>query len=79
MQFNFDTDISEEEQYWGKHFKEMLMPISEWKNLVETGFFIDYDGHGSLVSGDKVCETVFRPSDVNNIPPEATHIIWYNR
>ena len=79
MQYKFDIDISVEKEFWGKDFEEMLMPIEEWKKYVQLGYFIDYDGYGSLVNKNKVCKTSFYPSDIDELPKEATHIIWYNR
>jgi hypothetical protein len=51
------------------------MTIEEFRSLVERGFLIDYDGHGTGVNkrGEVVCESV-RPSRVDEIPADAAFI-----
>lgn len=56
-----------------------LMTVEEFKNAVTNGFFIDYDGSGepAKILVDK--SVSIRPSKVNEIPADATHIVWYNK
>lgn len=60
-----------------------LMSIEEYKQAVEYGSFIDYDGSGELLiykDGDYYPLGFSTwPSVVNEIPAEATHIDWFNR
>lgn len=62
-----------------------VMTFEEWKDAVELGFFIDYDGYGcpmkdgklaSKKNGEWVC---ISPSEIDEWPEGATHIEWYNR
>lgn len=57
-----------------------LMTVEEFKANVESGGFIDYDGMGHAVRGDEVDESFYvYPSEVDKIPEDATHILWFNR
>jgi hypothetical protein len=54
--------------------------IDEFKEHCESGGFIDYDGFGHPVKDSK-CDPSFivKPSEIENIPVDATHVVWYNR
>jgi hypothetical protein len=54
--------------------------VDEFKDCVEHGLFIDYDGFGYPVK-DGLADTgiYIIPSEVDRIPEEATHIVWFNR
>lgn len=57
-----------------------LIPVAVFKECCKTGAFVDYDGHGYPCRyglQDERCQ--IRPSRVENIPADATHICWYNR
>ncbi|GAF85281.1 unnamed protein product [marine sediment metagenome] len=60
-----------------------LMTIEEWKECVEGGGFIDYDGSGNYATKDKVSNKSVSPSDVEagrfRTDVEFTHIMWYNK
>lgn len=58
-----------------------IIPIDVFKDCVETGFFIDYDGHGQAYDVDKKVSygPIIRPSTVHLIPDTVTHIDWYNK
>lgn len=65
-----------------------LMTVEDWLAAVKQGAFIDYDGHGRAVKGDKMDgRSMFLedsgaiiPSDGDSrIPLDATHIMWFNR
>jgi len=54
--------------------------IAEFKECVSSGAFIDYDGHGYPVKDGYADKNIFiKPSGLNKIPADATHIVWYNR
>ena len=54
--------------------------VEEFRDCVECGGFIDYDGFGHPVKDGKANEDIWvKPSKVNQIPKDATHIVWYNR
>lgn len=57
-----------------------VMPVSEFKDAVHAGVFIDYDGHGYPAQDGVMNRDIkILPSTVANIPEDATHIIWFNR
>lgn len=54
--------------------------VTEFLEFVDSGAFIDYDGYGNPVKDNKADLTkIIKPSMVNKIPKDATHIVWYNR
>lgn len=60
-----------------------IMPLNEWLDCVQSGGFIDYDGHGSLATKSGYSSVDISPSDITvlkvKIPSWVTHIVWYNR
>lgn len=57
------------------------MTIGEWKECVEGGGFIDYDGYGDLATETECSNIEISPSQAfkYEIPDWATHICWYNK
>lgn len=54
--------------------------IAEFYEQVATGGFIDYDGHGHPAKDKLMDPYIFiKPSRLEDIPKDATHIIWYNK
>ena len=54
--------------------------IEEFEAHCRCGAFIDYDGFGYPVKAKKANNTiVIQPSNLHDIPEDATHIVWYNR
>lgn len=55
--------------------------IKEFLEHVESNSFIDYDGWGYPVKNKLADESIpIIPSRANqDIPKDATHIVWYNR
>ena len=54
--------------------------IEEFLNCVKCGAFIDYDGFGFPVKDKLADESIeVKPSKIDKIPKDATHIVWYNR
>ena len=69
---------------------DCLMTLEEWKDNVEWGGFIDYDGFGYFATATQESNIEVYPSDYWNGPMKekqhawyqpdwATHIVWYNR
>jgi len=56
-----------------------LMTVAEFIENCECGGFTDYDGFGYPVKDGKTASFVVKPSQREDIPADATHIIWYNR
>lgn len=57
------------------------MPIEEYIEYIEGGYFIDYDGFGYYATETQVSNFIARPSDLKNgkLRKDFTHIVWYNR
>lgn len=58
-----------------------IYTVQEFREAVEGGGFIDYDGFGTPAKDGKKADHPdhwIRPS-LMNIPPDATHVVWYNR
>ena len=55
--------------------------VQEFTELCNAGAFVDDDGDGQPVLADKTImdDIYIMPSTIDQIPPEATHIIWYNK
>lgn len=55
--------------------------IEEFRGQIETCGFIDYDGHGYPVKNSLADRSItVKPSTFEeDLPNDATHIIWYNR
>ena len=68
----------------GPRNEDDVYTIEEWKDQVDTGGFVDYDGHGRLVK-DGLADSVqfVKPSHYsasdNFNTWDATHIVWMNR
>lgn len=68
------------------HGGAMLLLKAEFLNKVEHRIFIDYDGfgypakmvNGALMSAYGPSNQII-PSKTEEIPLDATHIVWYNR
>jgi len=56
-----------------------VMTVEEFKNDCAAGGFIDYDGFGQPVKDNKAAKIYIKPSALEEIPQEATHIVWFNR
>jgi len=57
-----------------------IIKIDKFIKSCEGGYFIDYDGFGYPMKDGLTDETiVIKPSELEKIPKDATHIIWYNR
>ena len=54
--------------------------VEEFKECVECSAFIDDDGWGYPVKDNLADEEItIKPSRLDDIPEDATHIVWYNR
>lgn len=58
-----------------------VMSLNNFISNVKCGGFIDYDGSGNYIKGDKMTNISIYPSDVNfnSIRKEFDKIIWFNR
>lgn len=54
-----------------------LIPIAEWKDSVEFGAFIPYDGSGYYSNGTEYVHelSVWEYP----VPTWATHVLWFNK
>lgn len=55
------------------------MTVEEFKRAVATGLFIDSDGIGIAAKLRVDPRKYVSPSTVNEIPDDATHIVWFNK
>jgi hypothetical protein len=64
----------------GPENEDDVYTIEEFKALCDNNMFIDYDGYGYPVK-DSMADSsiIIIPSDLRNIPKDATHIVWFNR
>lgn len=56
-----------------------VMTIEEFEEYCKSGYLIDYDGFGYPVRDGKYAKIHIRPSKRDDIPKDATHVVWYNR
>jgi hypothetical protein len=64
----------------GLPHEDDVYTVEEFKAHVASGAFIDYDGHGYPVKDRKSDPSIFiKPSKLDRIPSDATHIVWYNK
>jgi len=56
-----------------------LMTVANWLEFVNSGDFSDYDGVGHPVKDGKMCKTRIYPSIADQLPEDATHVLWFNR
>lgn len=56
-----------------------LIAREEWLHAVHHGYFIDYDGFGYPVKDNLMSKTRIYPSIADQLPADATHVMWYNR
>lgn len=64
----------------GPDDEDDVYTVEEFRQLVNSGMFIDYDGSGHPVRDGKCDPKIgIYPSRVNEIPSDATHVVWYNR
>ena len=57
-----------------------VLPVDEFRAYVRSGAMTDIDGFAYPSNGTHHCSEVrILPSTVGDIPPDATHVIWYNR
>ena len=64
----------------GPDDEDDVYTVEEFRAFVESGAFIDYDGFGHPVRDGLSDEgIVVQPSRVDEIPADATHVVWFNR
>jgi hypothetical protein len=64
----------------GPDDEDDVYTVAEFLQHVADHSFIDYDGFGYPVKNGKYDpDIVISPSKIDQIPSDATHIVWYNR
>lgn len=57
-----------------------IFTVEQWKQDVEQGLLVDYDGWGYPVKGDRVAKLkAFHPTEAAMLPADATHVLWFSR
>lgn len=66
---------------YNKTWKGDLYMLEYFKDMVNNGVFIDYDGYGYYATENAKSDIVIMPSDIieNIYRDDFTHIIWFNR
>jgi hypothetical protein len=63
-----------------KEGEDDVYTVAEFKDLAKCKSLVDYDGYGHPVKNKKYDPDIhIKPSLINKIPKDATHIIWFNR
>lgn len=81
MSYNEPVKFTKTGQYGcGPEDEDDVYTVEEFRRYCEDHMFIDYDGFGHPVRDNLADENiVIKPSWLEAIPPDATHIVWYNR
>lgn len=78
-----DDDNSEEvytDNYTSKIEIGDLYTIEEFISMCKAGAFNDYDGYGNPVKNNRMNTDVsVYPSEIDKIPSDVTHIVWFNK
>jgi len=56
-----------------------LMTVETWRCGVRSGCLTDDDGFGYPVKDGKASSQPISPSDMSDLPKDATHVQWFNR
>jgi len=57
-----------------------LMTVADFVDNCKDNFFVDYDGNGHPVKDGKMMWSLtIKPSRLDMIPNDATHIMWFNK
>jgi hypothetical protein len=86
---NIQTVLKHHEVLEGIYVEELpknctLFSVREFRNLVDSGNLIDYDGFGhpakNINGMMKMAKSEVRPSDwERDIYEDTTHIVWFNK
>lgn len=80
MAYTEEVKFTKTNQYGGGLDEDDVYTVQEFKDCCEDGGFIDYDGYGHPVRDNKSDNSIYiKPSELQNIPDDATHIVWFNR
>lgn len=81
MAYTNPVEFTKTGQYGcGPEDEDDVYTIEEFRQLVESRMFVDYDGFGEPVRDGKSDPSIcIKPSRLDQIPSDATHIVWYNR
>lgn len=56
----------------------IAMPRHLWLERVEAGSFVDGDGFCTPVKNGKTNRQIITPSQAEQLPADATHVLWFN-
>lgn len=63
----------------GPDDEDDVYTVQEFVACCNAHAFVDYDGYGYPVRDSKAARgLIVKPSRLNQIPADATHIVWYN-
>ncbi len=59
---------------------EDIYTVEQFKAAVKDHLLVDDDGIGSPAKGRyQSSKIVIRPSRILELPPDATHVVWYSK
>ena len=81
MSYSKQVKFTETNRYGrGPEDEDDVYTVGEFRACTKSKSFIDYDGHGHPVRDGKCDPDItIIPSCIEEIPVDATHIVWYNR
>jgi hypothetical protein len=53
--------------------------LATWREAVEHGVYFDMDGYGVAFANGILVDEYVKPSDIDILSPDITHIQWYSR
>ena len=64
----------------GPDDEDDVYTVAEFHERCRAADFVDYDGFGHPVKDSKEDPSHYvKPSQLSDIPTDATHIVWYNK
>jgi hypothetical protein len=64
----------------GPDYEDDVYTVEAFRQAAETWVFVDSDGFGYPVRNEFADpKIIIKPSKINEIPADATHIVWFNR
>jgi hypothetical protein len=55
------------------------IPIAIYRQYIGSRFLTDKDGYAYACKGDKITLEVFQEKDIDDLPTDATHVLWMNK
>jgi hypothetical protein len=81
MSYSQKVNFTKTGQYGcGPEGEDDVYTVKQFRNLCSNKLFVDYDGYGHPVKESLADESItIKPSRLDAIPADATHVVWYNK